>query len=501
MGTSMSEFGGKNNMTSLLIVEDDPTMQLALREVLEREGYHVEIASNGNSALEIMEKHSPDLILSDTLMPGMNGFELLEAVRSKPSWEDLPFIFLTAASSYESKTIGNALGADDYITKPITSRELLTTIQACLRQDDKLRTSQKMPEDNRTTLLVVEDDLAMLVALRDILEGAGYRVFTATHGETALELFQEQRPELILSDISMPVMDGVELFEAIRARPGGTAIPFIFLTARGTREDVFAGMSLGADDYITKPVTSQELLSAINARLKRTDELMLAQLKIAYKASLLALSNAIEARDQYTHDHVLRIAAYAQTLAKELQWDEADCETLEFGAILHDIGKLDVPVSILLKPGPLTQSEWEQMRRHPAHGAHMLEGIDYLAPAIPIVLYHHENWDGSGYPEGLAGEKIPLGARLLSVVDSFDAMTTSRPYRDAIPPQDAFDEIIGLTGIKYDPIITKAFSRCWERNEIQAILSKTITTPSLDSAAATILGDGTLNKALLKKSE
>jgi putative two-component system response regulator len=491
----MGEFGGKNNMTSLLVVEDDPTMQLALREVLEREGYHVDTASNGNSALEIMETHPPDLILSDTLMPGMDGFELLEAVRSKPAGENLPFIFLTAATSHEAKSTGNALGADDYITKPITSRELLTTIQDCLRQDSKLRTSQKMPEDNRTTLLVVEDDLAMLVALRDILEGAGYRVFTATHGESALELFQEKRPSLILSDISMPVMDGVALFEAIRARPGGTAIPFIFLTARGTREDVFAGMSLGADDYITKPVTSQELLSAVNARLKRTDELLLAQLKVAYKASLLALSNAIEARDQYTHDHVLRIASYAQALAKELHWDEAACETLEFGAILHDIGKLDVPVSILLKPGPLTPSEWEQMRRHPAHGAHMLEGIDYLASAVPIVLYHHENWDGSGYPEGLEGNDIPLGARLLSVVDSFDAMTSSRPYRKAISAQDAFDEIIGLAGIKYDPFITQAFSRCWERNEIKAIMTKT-TDPGLKTTAASILGSGAINKAL-----
>jgi putative two-component system response regulator len=500
MGTSMSEFGGKSNMTSLLVVEDDPAMQLALREVLEREGYHVDTASNGKSALAIMEAHCPDLILSDTFMPGMNGFELLETVRSIPSGENLPFIFLTAANSHESKSISNALGADDYITKPITSRELLNTIQACLGRANELRTLQKMPEDNKTTLLVVEDDLAMLVALRDILESAGYRVYTATHGASALEVFQEQRPALILSDISMPVMDGVELFEKIRARPGGTAIPFIFLTARGTREDIFAGMSLGADDYITKPVTSQELLSAVNARLKRTDEIMLVHLKAAYKASLLALSNAIETRDQYTHDHVLRIAAYAQALAKELCWDEAACEILEFGAILHDIGKLDVPVSILLKPGPLTPGEWEQMRRHPVIGAHMLEGIDYLAPAIPIVLYHHENWDGSGYPEGLEGSNIPLGARLLSVVDSFDAMTTSRPYRKAVSAQAAFDEIIGLAGIKYDPTITQAFTRCWQRNEIQAIMTKT-TAPNLEAAAATILGASELNQAYSKKSE
>ncbi len=318
-------------------------------------------------------------------------------------------------------------------------------------------------------LLVVEDDPAMLVALRDILEGAGYQVETATNGQDALQALNDSQPSLILSDISMPIMDGIELFEAVRKTPNGAAIPFIFLTARGTREDIFAGKSLGADDYITKPITSQELLSAVHARLQRTDELMVAQLKAAYKASLRALANAIEARDFYTRDHVERVSAFAQTLATELDWDAERRETLEFGAILHDIGKIGVRESILTKPGPLSEEEWAEMRAHPRIGARMIDGIPYLAPAIPIVLHHHERWDGNGYPDGLSKREIPIEARLLSVVDTFDAITSDRPYRKALPAHHAYSVIKDERGQMFDPEMVDAFQRCWGRGEFSRI--------------------------------
>ncbi|MEW6567001.1 MAG: HD domain-containing phosphohydrolase [Chloroflexota bacterium] len=322
------------------------------------------------------------------------------------------------------------------------------------------------------TILVVEDDPAMLIALRDILESAGYQVSTASNGKAALESLASERPALILSDISMPILDGVGLFEAVRKQPGGTAIPFVFLTARGTRDDIFAGKSLGVDDYITKPVTSHELLATVRARLQRTDELMLAQLRAAYKASLRALANAIEARDQYTRDHVERVSDYAQSMAGELGWGDERREALEFGAILHDIGKISVRESILSKNGPLTLEEWEEMRQHPTVGARMLEGIPYLAPAIPVVLYHHERWDGSGYPEGLQAEAIPSEARLLAVVDTFDAMTSDRPYHPAYPAEVAVEEILRQAGHQFDPEMVEAFRRCWERGEIHRILGR-----------------------------
>jgi len=323
-----------------------------------------------------------------------------------------------------------------------------------------------------TTLLVVEDDLALLRALQDILEAAGFQVRTATHGEEALESFRQKKPDLILSDISMPVMDGLQLFEAVRGQSGGPAIPFIFLTAHssGRREDKFHGRSLGADDYITKPISSHELLTAVRARLRRSDELMVEQIKIAYKDSLLALANAIELRDKYTYKHVLRINAYAQAMAKELGWDKARFEALEFGAILHDIGKLDVHPDILSKKEGLTPKEWEVMRRHPQVGASMIGPIPYLAPVVPMIRHHHERWDGSGYPCGLSGEEIPEEARLLAVIDSFDAMTTDRPYRSAMPPEIALEEIKRWAGVQFDLKMVEIFQRIWESSVVKSII-------------------------------
>jgi putative two-component system response regulator len=322
------------------------------------------------------------------------------------------------------------------------------------------------------TLLVVEDDPAMLVAFRDVLNGAGFRVITAQNGQVALERLETVKPDLILSDISMPVMDGYQLFEAVREKPGGAVIPFIFLTARGTREDIFAGKSLGADDYITKPVTTRELLSAVKARIQRSDELMLAQLKAAYKDSLFVLANAIERRDSYTHAHMRRLNDYARLLAEQFEWDREQLEDLEFGAILHDIGKIYIPEDVLQKEGKLNDEEMSDMRKHPEVGAHMIKDIPYLASATPMVLYHHERWDGGGYPEGLSGEEIPLGARLLAVADAFDAMTSNRPYRNALSAEVAYQEILNCSGTQFDPEVVEAMKICWESGQIEEILNQ-----------------------------
>ena len=323
-----------------------------------------------------------------------------------------------------------------------------------------------------STILVLEDDPAMMIALRDILEGEGYSVVTASDGRSALQALDASLPSLILSDISMPVMDGIELFEMVRKEPRTAGIPFIFLTARGTSEDVFAGKSLGADDYITKPVTSQQLVSVVRARERRSKELLLIQLQSSYKASLRTLANAIEDRDNMTGQHVERVNAYAQTLAEELNWTDDSRSALEFGAILHDIGKIRVPDSILSKPGKLTEDEWVEMRKHPEVGRRMIVGIPYLEPAAPIVLHHHERWDGKGYPLGLTAEAIPIAARLLAIVDTFDAMTTNRPYRPAVPASAAFETLVENSGTQFDPAIVQVFVRCWERGDIQRIQSQ-----------------------------
>jgi putative two-component system response regulator len=322
----------------------------------------------------------------------------------------------------------------------------------------------------RETLLIVEDNPVLREGLHEMLELEGFNVMTASNGREALEKMASLSPDLILSDIAMPEMDGYAFFRAVRNNPEWISIPFLFLTARGEKHDILAGKDLGADDYLVKPLTREELLTAVRARLGRSQQLRVAQLQQAYETSLTVLANAIEVRDHYTRGHVERVMAYAFAIAEQLEWRVQQMEQLRFGAILHDIGKIQISEAILRKPGKLSPEEWEEIRRHPTSGADMIRDIPYLAPAIPIIRYHHERWDGKGYPEGLSGDAIPIGARIVSVADAFDAMTTDRPYSPARPPQEAYEEIISRSGTQYDPSVVAAFQRAWEAWRIQTIV-------------------------------
>ena len=323
---------------------------------------------------------------------------------------------------------------------------------------------------NRETLLVVEDNHALREGLGEMLALEGFSVVTAANGRDALDKLNTFTPDLILSDISMPEMDGYTFFKAVRARPEWVTIPFLFLTARGEREDILAGKDLGADDYLIKPLTREELITAVRARLARSRQVRVAQLQQAYEASLTVLSNAIEVRDQYTRDHVDRVMAYALILAEELGWQGKQLEQLRFGSILHDIGKIHIREATLRKKGPLTEEEWAEIKRHPVTGFEMIKDIPYLTPAIPVVRHHHERWDGNGYPDRLSQEDIPLSARIVAVADSFDAMTTSRPYRPALSPGSAYEEILANAGSQFDPKVVEAFRKAWEVGRIQSIL-------------------------------
>jgi putative two-component system response regulator len=255
----------------------------------------------------------------------------------------------------------------------------------------------------------------------------------------------------------MPVMNGYEFYEAVRQHPEWLPIPFIFLTARGDRDDLFTSKKLGVEDYLVKPIERQDLVSTIRSRLERSQQLMLVQLQQAYEASLIVLANAIELRDRYTRGHVERVRDLSILIAEQLSISESQINVLRFGAILHDIGKIYIRENVLRKPGPLNEQEWAEMKRHPEIGAELLERIPYLIEAKPIIHYHHERWDGKGYPVGLQCEEIPLEARIVSVADSYDAMTTDRVYHAAIEPENAIEEIRVSSGLRYDPTIVDAF--------------------------------------------
>jgi len=326
--------------------------------------------------------------------------------------------------------------------------------------------------DNRH-ILIVDDDAQVREVLHQIFLSASYRCVLAGNGKDGLHAFRSDRPPLTVTDLKMPVMDGIALLEGIRREDGDAAV--IVLTGAPDVKTAIDSLKLGAYDFIMKPVNVDELLFAAERALERRQLLIdrreyhellerrveeaTRSLHEAYRATLEALGSALDSRDVGTEAHSRRVHGYALATAREYGMAEADIPDLEHGVLLHDIGKIGIPDAILLKPGRLTPEEWQTMRRHPEIGKRLIEGIAFLRGAVPIVYCHHEKWDGSGYPRGLKGDDIPLGARIFSVVDAFDAMTFDRPYSKAIPFDAAQAEIKRCAGSHFDPGVVEAFLR------------------------------------------
>ncbi|MBI3988139.1 MAG: response regulator [candidate division NC10 bacterium] len=286
----------------------------------------------------------------------------------------------------------------------------------------------------RPTVLVVDDNPQNVELLAAWMTAEGYQVASAGDGQVALEQVAVTSPDLILLDIMMPKVDGYAVCRELKARPETRLVPIVLLTALGAEEHRLQGIEAGADDFLTKPVSPSELKARVRALLKLkafTDELEHAE------AVFRALAVTIALRDRYTGGHCERLARYGAALAKRLGLPEAEITTIARGAFLHDLGKVRVPDVVLLKPGPLLPEERAVMAEHPVTGADLLRSLKTFQGAVTIVRHHHEKYDGSGYPDGLAGDAIPLSAQIVAIVDVYDALTTTRPYRVALSHQEA----------------------------------------------------------------
>ncbi len=306
-------------------------------------------------------------------------------------------------------------------------------------------------------ILVVDDNSDLLDLAETILLTHGYDVVLAKDGKEALDIFDQNELDLIVSDVAMPEMNGFALLEAVRSRDGGAAVPFLFLSAYSQEANLAQARRLAVDDYLFKPFDARELLEAVRVRLDRRRAVKIFDTREAHLQTVLLMANIIETRDSYTRQHIERVREIALLFGQTLGWDKASLVILEFGAILHDIGKLVVPKNILNKSDGFAPEEWEIMRKHPEEGAKMLEGIHHLKPAVPFVLYHHERWDGKGYPEGLQGENIPIEGRVLAIVDAYDALTSDRPYHKGISKEEALERIKEGSRIYFDPYLVRKF--------------------------------------------
>ncbi|MBZ0256878.1 response regulator, partial [bacterium] len=329
--------------------------------------------------------------------------------------------------------------------------------------------------DTQKLILVVDDNKSICLAIQDLLESEGYRVDCIHDGKACLDFVTKITPDLIILDVLMPDVSGIEVCRQLKENLKTMSVPVIFVTGQYDYESRILCKKAGGDEFLNKPVDATELLIRTKnlLRLKHYHDLILrdrdqleqkvfertTELRKTHEEMLVRLSMAAEYKDGITGAHLTRISRFSELTAREHGIDEARVQMIRIGAICHDIGKIGVPESILEKPGPLTDDEWLVMREHPKIGARILSNSnsDLIRIAESIAHYHHENWDGSGYPHGLKEDSIPLSARIVRVVDVFDALISKRPYKKAFSVEESLTIIEEDNGRFFDPAVAESF--------------------------------------------
>jgi putative nucleotidyltransferase with HDIG domain len=327
-------------------------------------------------------------------------------------------------------------------------------------------------------ILIVDDEEVICSIFARRLTKEGYTCVTANNGREALRYFYKHPFSLIISDIKMPEMDGLELLKRVKATNPNMMV--IVVTAFPDIDLAVEAMRLGAYDFIIKPADLdlvilsvkralekkrlEEEITAYRSHLERLVEERTAKLQQAYRIlkkahldSVKVLAEAIDAKDPYTRGHSDRVTRMSLKIALQYGFTEERLESLEYGALLHDIGKIGIKDEVLQKPGALSSEEYQYIQEHPLIGVKIVEGLDFFKDKIPMIRHHHEHFDGSGYPDGLVGETIPLEARIIAVPDAFDAMTSARPHREMMPLQDVLMELEKCKGTQFDPKVLEIF--------------------------------------------
>ena len=353
-----------------------------------------------------------------------------------------------------------------------------------------------MPSIASPRILIVDDEVEITEILADLLS-EDYDCTRAGSAEEALARLQASEFHLVISDITMPGMSGLDMIPHIKELSPDTVV--VMISGMQTVESAIGALRLGAFDYLMKPFDLRQVEAVVKRALEhhdlvvakqryenhleelveqRTAELdrALNSLEGAYRSTLKALTAALETRDSETHGHSERVVSYSLRLGREYGLNSDQMKSLEFGSLLHDIGKIGVPDSILRKPAKLTEEEWVRMREHPLHGQQILRGIEFLQGASRVVAQHHEKWDGTGYPLGLQKEEIDICARIFSVADAFDAITSDRVYRRGKPYEAAAQELDDWAGRQFDPKVVEAFHRVpkedWEELHRLSLMPK-----------------------------
>lgn len=443
-------------MAQRILIIDDDIMNLKMEQYILENTYDVICAKSGEEGLDMLHKNAVDLVLLDLYMPNMNGLQVLQKIREDKAISDVKVIFLTASGMKTDVTEAIRLGALDFIKKPFVPTELLERIKRVLQLAKK------------DSILVVDDDKMNLMLTQKIL-GIRYDVSCVSSGKEAILYLQDNVPDMILLDLHMPEMSGLEVLDEIRNMDKVSDVPVIFLTADSERKTEIEIFKAGAMDYIQKPFIAEVVIRRISRILELYHYQQSLQQEVDQKTTELresnrkfnnlsmqvamALASAIDAKDTYTNGHSVRVAEYSRELARRMGRSMQEINDIYYIGLLHDIGKIGIPDQIINKPERLTKEEYQIVKDHPKIGAEILENISEI-PSIAVgAHWHHERYDGQGYPDGLAGEEIPEVARIIGVADAYDTMTSKRSYRDILPQDVARNEIENGKGTQFDPII------------------------------------------------
>jgi response regulator RpfG family c-di-GMP phosphodiesterase len=438
----------------ILLIDDSRTTRKYISAMLTEQHAEITEAENGMAGYNHALSGVFDLIISDIMMPGLSGLDLCSKLKVNPGTQNTPIILISSKTNDEWIEQGFKAGASAFINKSEIMSQLTVAINQVL---------MKRNFNQRHYILVVEDSPTIRDITVKVLSNAGYRVSSAIHGQDALEKIRVRKPDLIITDLEMPVMDGIVLTTILHLDPVLSDIPVIIASSLGGHSIMHRMLERGVAAYLTKPFNAEQLIISVDRLLSEQYKLLLKERQRLEQEtkfmlfSIESLSQALEARDPYTRGHSEDVVAIALEIGNVMNLSAHHMERLQIGAKLHDIGKIGIPDRILCKPGPLTEEEWALMKRHPVIGAEILRPIPSLTDVIPVMLYHHESYDGTGYPEHLRGEHIPLWARITMVADVFHALVSNRPYRPALPVGKALQMVSDLKLKKLCPECVDAF--------------------------------------------
>jgi putative two-component system response regulator len=440
----------------VLIIDDSAIILKALTKQLEVYGAQTTQAEDGEKAWEAVLGADFDLIIADVEMPKLDGFGLCQRLKGNVRTRGIPVIILSSRDTDKDIEQGFKVGAAAYVSKSEAHLQLIGTIEKVLKQSRFSRSR---------SILVVDDSPTIRQLVSKALEEAGFQVMTAENGKQALARIKERRPDLIISDINMPEMDGIELCKKTHADPDLAVIPFVIMSTNSDRAAMRRLLYWGASGYLVKPfnleqivITVERLLSDHFLILLKEKERLDAEQKMML-AGITSLIAALEARDSYTKGHSEAVARIVARIGQQMNVDAEAIDSMIISGKLHDIGKIGVPDAILLKPDRLTEKEFSIIRKHPVIGASILGGIPSIQPLLPVILHHHERFDGKGYPDGLKGKKIMLWARIAAVADTYHALTSDRPYRRGMSHEEAMCIIEDVRGTQLCPDCVDAFMK------------------------------------------